>query len=166
MNYSCQDNQTPSQEPNKFLNQVTFRPNDHAMRWPASPSTMSSDARRQLWIQDKLHENRLRHLATRQDLQPRKLAHRNTETPGTAYKLTTVTHNTSSHACDLCISTTDNMTLKEVNNHLMDDATLAEVMDYLTGTYGPGFIEKLIKHLPTYDLAKRPNTISTTSITT
>jgi hypothetical protein len=70
--------------------------------------------------------------------------------PGSiAYKLATLTHNASSHnCCDLGISTADNMTLEEINNYLMDDPALAEVMDYLTGTYGPGFIEKLIKHLP------------------
>jgi hypothetical protein len=149
MHCACRGQQTPSPQPDKSLNQATFGLNDHPMCWPVSPSTMSFDARRRLWIQHKLRENRLRHLATRQDLQPRKWARPHTGTPGsTAYQLATVTPNASSHDCDLRIDTTDNMTLEKVNNYLMDDATLAEVMNYLTGTYGPGLIEELIKHLP------------------
>jgi hypothetical protein len=83
------------------------------MCWPESPSTLSSDTRRQLWLHDnKRRENRLRHLATRQDLPRRKLPYRNTRTSD------------------------------------IEDVALAEIMDYLTDTYGPEFIEKLIKHLP------------------
>lgn len=110
---------------------------------------MFSYTRRESWIQDKIQENWLRRLATRQGLQLKRAPHRDTATPDSAvYKLATVTNNASPRECDLLISTADDMTFEEVENYLMDDATLAEIMDYLTSTYGPGFVEKLIKHLP------------------
>jgi len=38
--------------------------------------------------------------------------------------------------------------LDAADNHLRDSITRAEIMNYLSQTYGPAFVEELGKHLP------------------
>lgn len=101
------------------------------------------------WVAGKVRENRLRVLARRQGLQLSKYRHRDDHAcdPG-RYGLASAPQDGSWHGMDVLVSSTDGMTLDEVEKYLVYGMTRAEIMEYLSQTYGPVFVGDLIKHLP------------------
>jgi hypothetical protein len=119
---------------------------------------MSIETWRRLWILDKLRQNRFHHFATQQGLQLRKPPHRTATTAGAAsYELPTATHNARTHRRGLRTSTADDTAFQKVDKSFLDDAARTEVMIYLSRTYGPRFVGKMIQHLPNSRSWVRPD---------
>jgi hypothetical protein len=109
---------------------------------------MSLHARRQLWIHHKVDQKRLHRVATQQGLSPSKLPHHDARRPrDAASQLTPDTANTGWYNDNLLTSIANQITLNKADKSFLDDATLAEVLNYLHHTYGPGFVKKMIEHL-------------------
>ena len=153
----CREHEIPFYESNNCLDRVTLETDDQSVCWSSCPTDaqqqsaplISTDTRRRLWIHDKLRQNRLRQAATRHGLPRRMSPHRNAGTPGAAgCELATATDNARRYGRDLLMRPANATTVEEAAKSFLDDAAVAEVMTYLNRTYGPGFVRKMIKHLP------------------
>lgn len=101
------------------------------------------------WVGNKVRENRLRRLAKRQRLQLTRSRYCDCGACDSGrYGLATVQRDGGQQGADLLVSSADGMTLDEVEKYLLYETTSAEVMEYLSDTYGRVFVGDLIKHLP------------------
>jgi len=152
----------------KTLDHATREINDQNICLPAcvpsphqSLPLMSTAAQRRLWIHHKLRHNRLRHGATRQGPHLSKSPHPGASAVGVC-PLATATH----HACwdddDLPISTATRATLEKADPSFLDEATVTEAINYLNRSYGPGFVTKMLQHLPLLAVVDHPG--HTTSV--
>lgn len=64
------------------------------------------------------------------------------------YRPATVDKDSSSRGRHLPVAPDAGMTLDGVEEYLIYRTTRAEIMEYLNQSYGPAFVEDLIKHLP------------------
>lgn len=143
----------PSEQPDGSLGWEALGPDDQLVTCPAclsrrgpTPLRISAAERLGQWGANKGREHRLRRLASRQGLQLRKAR----DPDGCActcgrYELGT---NRSYRGSGLLVSCADGMTLDEVERYLVYGETHAEIMEYLSQTYGQVFVGDLIKHLP------------------
>lgn len=101
------------------------------------------------WVGNKVRENRLRRLAKRQGLQLTRSRHGDRGGCDSGrYGLATAPRDGGPQGADLLVSSADGMTLDEVEKYLLYEMTSAEIMEYLSDTYGRVFVGDLIKHLP------------------
>ncbi|HJT02195.1 MAG TPA: hypothetical protein VJ757_00990 [Pseudonocardiaceae bacterium] len=109
----------------------------------------STAVRLEQWVAARVRENRPRTWATRQGLQLSKYRYRADHAcdPGRSGLATAPQHG-GSGGCDLLGSSAEGMTLNELERYLANALTRAEIMDYLSQTYGAVFAGDLIKHLP------------------
>lgn len=95
-----------------------------------------------LWVKGKARENRLRQLARRQGLRLSKTRRCAAGAAGAlCYGLATA-------GAGRPVSFAEGMTLDEVEKYLVYGMANAEVIAYLSQTYGSVFVGDLIKHLP------------------
>jgi hypothetical protein len=101
------------------------------------------------WVKDNVQENRPRRLASQQGLQLGKSRYRNARAGDSGrYGLATAEQDGASRGNHLQVNPADGITLDEGEMYLVDGTIRAEIMEYLSQTYGPVFVEDLIKHLP------------------
>src|SRR4051812_34438038 len=87
-----------------------------------------------------------------------KAPHRTATAAGAAsYELPTATYNARTHRRGLQTSTADDRAFQKVDKSFLDDAARTEVMIYLSRTYGPRFVGKMIQHLPNSRSWVRPD---------
>ncbi len=101
------------------------------------------------WVDDQVREDQLRRMAERQGLWL--MASRSAEHTTTGCRLywLTVIADPVGHQCHrILVSPVAGMTLDGVEEYLRYGSTRAEIMQYLIRSYGPLFVEELIKRLP------------------
>jgi hypothetical protein len=106
---------------------------------------------------DEIRESRLRRMAERQGLIL--MASRRREAPTGGYELywlATIAEGGSNWRGRLLVSPDAGMTIDGVEEYLTCGITRTAVIAYLTRSYGPIFVEELIKHLPQLS-AETPN---------
>ncbi|MGH3768325.1 MAG: hypothetical protein ACRDS0_08165 [Pseudonocardiaceae bacterium] len=98
---------------------------------------------------DKIRENRLRRLAQRQGLIlvkcPRREPH---SCSSDLYGLAMIGGATGHWSNRLVVSPDAGMTIDGVEEYLTYGMTRTAIMEYLIKSYGPVFVEDLVKHLP------------------
>lgn len=111
----------------------------------------------ELWAEDKIRESRLRRMAQRQGLVLMKSQHCDPRPDGWClYWPATVVASSGHWRGRLLVSPDMGLTLDGVEEFLTYGTTRAAIMEYLIRSYGPVFVEELIKHLP----ARRVNASS------
>ena len=108
----------------------------------------SAAVRLEQWVAGKVRENRLRVLAKRQGLQLSKYRYHDDHAHDFGrYGLATAPQDDGSRGSDLLVSSAEGMTLEEIERYLAHGMTRAEIVEYLSETYGAVFTGDLIKHL-------------------
>lgn len=103
----------------------------------------------ELWAADTIREIRLCQMAERQGLVLMKAQRGAPHTSGWGlYWPATVVANGGHWPCRLLVSPRIGLTLDGVEEFLTYGTTRAAIMEYLIRSYGPVFVEELIKHLP------------------
>jgi hypothetical protein len=101
------------------------------------------------WVADTVRENRLHHPTKQQGLQLGQSRYRDARADDSSrYGLVPAEHDSASRGTNLPVNPAEAITLDEGENYLVYGATRAEIMEYLSQTYGPVFVEGLTKHLP------------------
>jgi hypothetical protein len=101
------------------------------------------------WVEDNVQENRPRRLANQQRFQLGKSRYHNARAGDSGrYGLATAEQDGASPGNHLPVNPAAGITLDEGEKYLVDSTIRAEIMEYLSQTYGPVFVEDLIKHLP------------------
>ena len=110
---------------------------------------LSAAAWLEQWVEDNVQENRPRRLSNQQGLQLGQSRYRNARAGDSGpYGLATAEQDGASRGNHLPANPADGITLDEGEMYLVDGTIRAEIMEYLSQTYGPMFVEDLIKHLP------------------
>ncbi|MGH3824524.1 MAG: hypothetical protein ACRDRA_17075 [Pseudonocardiaceae bacterium] len=143
-------------ESGEFFEEEPAVPDD-AVRCPAcavsteQPATgvLFAAAAPELWADDKIREIRLRQMAERQGLVLMKAQHWAPHASGWGLYWPATVADTSGHwPSRLLVSPDVGLTLDGVEEFLTYGTTRAAIMEYLIRSYGPVFVEELIKHLP------------------
>jgi len=101
------------------------------------------------WVEDNVRENRPHRLANQRGLQLGNSPHGEVRAGASGgYVLDTAEQDGASRGNNLPVNPADGITLDEGEQYLVDGTLRAEIMEYLSQTYGPVFVEDLIKHLP------------------
>ncbi len=96
---------------------------------------------------DESRENRLRRMAMRQGLMLMRSPQREPDTDD-LYWLATIADGSGDQLRCLLVSPAAGMTIDGVEEYLTYGTTRTAIMEYLIRSYGPAFVEELIKHLP------------------
>ncbi len=96
---------------------------------------------------DEIRENRLRRVAKRQGLMLMKSPHHEPHTDD-VYWLDTIADGSCDRLSRFLVSPAASMTIDGVEEYLTYGTTRTAIMEYLIRSYGPAFVEELIKHLP------------------
>lgn len=97
------------------------------------------------WAEHIVRDHRRHHLTKQRGLQPGKSRHRDAH-DSSRYGLAPAKQDSASRSGNLPVNPAEAITLNEDKKYL--GAIRAEIMEYLRQTYGPMFVEDLIKHLP------------------
>ena len=101
------------------------------------------------WADGTIREARLRQMARRQGLVLVRSPRCDRHTGGwVLFWPATVTSGNNQWPSRLRVSPDVGLTLDQVEEFLIYGTTRAAIMDYLIRSYGPVFVESLIKHLP------------------
>jgi hypothetical protein len=139
-----------SEQPEESLSWAALSPDDQEGSCPAYPAgaqqqptaSISAAARLKLWIKEKLRESRLRQLARRQELRLTKTRRCD------AGALGSLCYGLAAAGSGKPASYAEGMTLDEVEKYLVYGMANAEIIEYLSQSYGSVFVGDLLKHLP------------------
>jgi hypothetical protein len=138
-----------SEQPEESLSWAALGPDEQEGSCPAypagaqqQPTPRISAAALKLWVKEKLRESRLRQLARRQGL-------RLTKSRGCgAGALGSLCYGLAAAGSGKPASFAEGMALDEVEKYLVYGMANAEIIEYLSQTYGSVFVGDLLKHLP------------------
>lgn len=105
---------------------------------------------------DEIRESRLRRMAKRQGLMLTKSAQHEPHTAD-LYWLATIADGSGHRRSRLLVSPAAGMTIDGVEEYLTYGTTRTVIMEYLIRSYGPAFVEELVKHLPRPHAARSPS---------
>jgi hypothetical protein len=139
-----------SEQPEESLSWAALGPDEQEGSCPAylagarqqPTARISAAARLKLWIKEKLRESRLRQLARRQGLRLTKCRRCD------AAALDSLCYGLAAARSGKPASFAEGMTLDEVEKYLVYGMANAEIIEYLSQTYGSVFVGDLLKHLP------------------
>jgi hypothetical protein len=148
--------ETPSEKPYEPLGWATLGRDDHEVSCPAylgdpqlqATPVISTAAWLGQWAGDKTREKRPHHMAKQQERQLRRSRHRNAPTSDSGYcGVAAAEQDGASRGGNLPVKPAEAIALDEGGSYPVDGAMRAEIMEYLSQTYGPVFVAELIKHL-------------------
>jgi hypothetical protein len=149
--------EVPSDKPHESLDRAALGLDDQEVSCPAYLSdphrqitpVISAAASLGQWVEDNAREYRLHRLADQQGLQLGRSGHRDAcASDSGRYELATAEQDGASRGSNLPVKRAEAITLDEGESYPVYGTIRAEIMEYLSQTYGPVFVEDLIKHLP------------------
>jgi hypothetical protein len=147
---ACWEHRSQLERPEEFVSWPALVPGEQQVSCPSylvgarqqATVRISATAWLRQWVKGKVRESRLRQLAMRQGLRLTKSRH------GDARAGDRIHYGLAAMGSGPLASFAEGMTLDEVEKYLVYGMASAEIIKYLSQTYGSRFVGDLIKHLP------------------